>query len=171
MSESSERAASRHEQVFTQMKLCDLKPPVLAYASGIKACSALNAEIDVGCCGQKCAKTRSAAQTILCRSACGMQCFGTVIWLSQRVRLEPPNTVINSAQWCTSRSLTYSHLLVRWMRFTRLWRWYWEAFVKFHGCLSEVVARSGVADVVIRPLDGRNGAPFEVKTGTNPQNW
>ena len=35
------RAASRHEQVFTQMKLSALEPSMDTYASGIKENSAL----------------------------------------------------------------------------------------------------------------------------------
>ena len=80
----------------------------------------LNAEIDAGGCGQKMFENEVCGPTILCRGARGVQWFGTVIWLSKRVRLEPPNTIIYSAWWCTPRSLTCSHLLARCTRFTRL---------------------------------------------------
>ena len=90
-------------------------------------------------------KNEVCSPMILCRGACGMRWFGTVIWLSQRVRLEPLNTIICSARWCTSRSLTCSHLLAMDEVHSAIWWSYWEAFAKFNDRMSEAVERSRVA--------------------------
>ena len=131
-------------------------------------CSALNADINAGGGGQKSSRTRSVAQTIFCRSPCGTQWFGTVIWLSQKVRSEPSNTIICSAWWCTSRSWTCSHLLARWVRFTRLlvvvlgsFRKVQLSRVRGRGTVASGIAAE-IAHVVIRPLGGHIGAALKV---------